>query len=181
VGLYTRSGDRGTTTLFVAREGRIEPLRLPKNHPLIELIGSLDEANSFVGLARSLAGPEYRDLDKVLSWVQRLLFDAGFVITSGKRISSDVIAEVERLIDSYYGEPLRRFILPSGPPFVASLHVARSILRRAERRLVDVVQRNDVGVNIDPNLQALINRLSDLLFAIALEALKRSGYQKEEV
>lgn len=171
--LYTRSGDDGFTYGMAG-------VRMPKSHPLIEFYGSLDEANSMIGLARSLLARDTLGYDSDLRLFQELLFKVGFSVTTGKlRVSDSDVKMLEEMIDRYYDKPLEKFILPTGPPGVAALHVARAIVRRAERRLVAL--KVDGIVEVDPVLVRLLNRLGDALFAIALHASKTLGYELEPV
>ncbi len=172
--LYTRGGDSGFTVAFF----KGSPLgRVPKSHPLVEALGSLDEANSFIGLARALLPEGEGEVGEVLRWLQKLLFDVGFSITSSEvRVGEGDVARMEELIDRFYGEPLRRFILPSGPPAAAALHVARSVLRRAERRLVGL---RDHGLEVDSIVLKAVNRAGDLLFALAIYLARRHGGLEE--
>ncbi|MCE4603420.1 MAG: cob(I)yrinic acid a,c-diamide adenosyltransferase [Aeropyrum sp.] len=170
--LYTRTGDEGITWCFF---GEGKPVRVPKDHPVLEFYGALDEANSFIGLARSsLASYGLEgEIDKALERLQRLLFNIGFSLTPrGRRVSEDDVEELEKLSDRFYGEPLRRFVLPYGSLKVSSLHVARSVLRRAERRLVTLKRE---GYSVDPLLIKLLNRASDMLFAAAIALARQEG------
>ncbi|WP_232502354.1 cob(I)yrinic acid a,c-diamide adenosyltransferase [Aeropyrum camini] len=177
--LYTRSGDSGETWCFALGEGG-KPVRVPKDHPLIEFLGTLDEANSLIGLARSFLSSKGLDarVNGDLKWIQRLLFNVGFTLSSREpKVAEEDLEKLERIADSYYGEPLRRFILPAGSPKVAALHTARTAVRRAERRLVSAVKS---GITVDPLVLKIINRASDALFAMAI-ALARAEGGLEEV
>ena len=170
--LYTRSGDTGETYCFALGEGG-RPARVRKSHPLIEFLGALDEANSFIGLARVYAEEEgLHDIVKDLEWIQRLLFNVGFSLSGSVKVSGDDVSRLEEISDKYYGEPLTRFVLPGGGKAAAHLHVARTIVRRAERRLVAAV---DSGVKVDPVLLRILNRASDALFAMAVYAARKAG------
>ena len=171
--LYTRSGDDGFTYGLAG-------VRIPKSHPLIEFYGALDEANSMLGLARSLLARDMPEYDDDLRFFQLLLFRIGYSITSGDpRVSEDDVRRLEEIVDKYYGEPLRAFIIPGGPPGVAALHVARSFVRRAERRLVAL--KVEGYHEFDTVLIKALNRLSDAIFAIALHASRRAGFEPERV
>ncbi|MCE4607105.1 MAG: cob(I)yrinic acid a,c-diamide adenosyltransferase [Desulfurococcales archaeon] len=172
--LYTRTGDEGTTFCFFLNK------RVPKDHPLMEFLGTLDEANSHIGLARSLL-PQLRELDElntVLTSIQRLMFRIGFLPSKPESLSEDDITWIEELIDKYYGEaPLKSFILPGGHMAASQLHIARTVVRRAERRLVSLVNE---GLYPKLALKA-INRLSDLLFALALYVNRITGIEETPV
>ena len=170
--LYTRSGDSGETYCFALGDGG-RPARVRKSHPLIEFLGALDEANSYLGLARVYAEEDgLDDIVRDLEWIQRLLFNVGFSLAGGLKVGEDDVRRLEEISDKYYGEPLMRFVLPGGGKAAAHLHVARTIVRRAERRLVAAT---DFGVNVDPVLLKVLNRASDALFAMAVYAARKAG------
>lgn len=173
--IYTKTGDDGQTALFGG--GRVE-----KDHPRVEAYGDVDELNAFLGMARAVE--MMPRIDEVLVPIQRDLFSIGALLATPDhakmreqlqkaRIDDDRIAELERAIDDCERElePLRSFILPGGTPKSAALHVARTVCRRAERRVV-ALQRADPL----PELVVIyMNRLSDLLFMLARVANKRAG------
>jgi cob(I)alamin adenosyltransferase len=159
--IYTKTGDGGETSLFGGA-------RVRKDDPRIEAYGTIDELNSFIGVARA-AWPSSR-FDAQLHAVQSDLFDIGaFLASPGtSRFSgpdSTRAAALESAIDSMESElaPLKSFILPGGSLVAAQLHVARTVCRRAER-LVIALRGND-----DPTKASIIflNRLSDFLFVAA--------------
>ncbi len=178
--IYTRTGDAGTTAL-----GNGE--RRPKDDLRIETYGTVDEANSAIGLARlsTAAHPALLELDAMLLHVQNDMFDLGADLCTpdrGEPLGYEplriVDAQVERLetdIDALNEalKPLRSFVLPGGTPAAAALHLARTVARRAERLLVSLgsVPEEPVGA---PTLKYL-NRLSDFLFVAARYANHRSG------
>jgi cob(I)alamin adenosyltransferase len=173
--IYTRTGDAGDTGLFGGG-------RVAKDDPRVEAYGDVDELNAVLGLARAVE-PMPR-IDEVLVPVQRDLFAIGALLATPDRekmaqhlakarIDETRIAELERAIDDADSElePLRAFILPGGTPKSAALHVARTVCRRAERRVVTLLR--DVEL---PELTVIyLNRLSDLLFTLARLANRRSG------
>ncbi len=176
--LYTGVGDRGATALF-------DGATVPKDDPRVAVYGDVDELNAAVGLARAAGLPG--DLDEMAAAVQRDLFAIGARLADPRsRISERVTkarigrADVERLegwIDGVDGAlpPLRSFILPGGGPPGAALHQARAVCRRAERAIVGL------GVDaVDPELLRYVNRLSDLLFALARAVNHRSGAAEVE-
>ena len=171
--LYTGVGDRGTTALF-------DGTTVPKDDARVAVYGDVDELNAVIGLARAAGLPD--DLDEMVAAVQRDLFAIGARLADPRsRIAARVTkaqigaADVERLeawIDRVDGAlpPLRSFILPGGSATGAALHQARAVCRRAERRIVGL------GVDaVEPELLRYVNRLSDLLFALARAANHRSG------
>ena len=173
--IYTKAGDDGQTALFGG--GRVE-----KDHPRVEAYGDVDELNAFLGMARAVE--MMPRIDEVLVPIQRDLFSIGALLATPDhdkmreqllkaRIDSDRIAELERAIDECERElePLRSFILPGGTPKSAALHVARTVCRRAERRIV-ALHRADP---LPEWVVIYMNRLSDLLFMLARVANRRAG------
>ena len=167
--LYTGTGDDGFT--YCVALGK----RIPKDSDLMEFLGTLDEANSSLGLARSLLPSELRELDEVLSRIQRIIFDVGFSLTSRKKSpGEEAVKWLEEITDRYSENiDLKGFVLPGGPPPAAALHLARTIIRRAERRLVRLMRAGEVKV--DPDLIKVLNRMSDSLFALALHVTLTMG------
>lgn len=170
--IYTRTGDSGETGLFAG--GRVR-----KNHPRVEAYGGVDELNAHLGLVRAL-GPD-AEIDGLLARVQSELFQLGAdlatpVEASPKwivRVEDTAVTALEREIDRFETElePLQNFILPGGSPTGAALHVARTVCRRAERRLVELTETEE----INPAAVRYLNRLSDWLFDLARLANHRSG------
>lgn len=173
--IYTKKGDSGETSLFGGT-------RVPKSNERIEAYGTVDELNSFVGLAASYelsdTGTEY------LRKVQELLFTLGADLatppssqTRINRISEDDVTFLENAIDKLEEdlESLKNFILPGGSQPGATLHVARTICRRAERATV-ACSKSD---NISENCIKFLNRLSDFLFVIARYENKKAGVREE--
>ena len=173
--IYTRTGDEGKTGLFGGG-------RVGKDHPRVEAYGDVDELNAVLGLARSTE-PMPR-IDEVLVPIQRDLFAIGALLAtpdrekmhqqlSKARVDDERIAQLERAIDEAESElePLRSFIIPGGTPKAAALHVARTVCRRAERRVVALAREIEI-----PELALrYLNRLSDLLFVLARVANRRGG------
>lgn len=169
--IYTRGGDGGETALGDGSRRRKDDLR-------VSAYGSVDETNAFIGIARLSVGevPELGDLKEMLGRIQNDLFDLGADLCrpSSKeesaenaplRISVSQVERLEREIDMLNEglEPLRSFVLPGGSVAGTHLHVARTVSRRAEREMVALSRKEDVGV---PALH-YINRLSDFLFVAA--------------
>jgi cob(I)alamin adenosyltransferase len=166
--IYTRTGDDGTT-------GLVRGPRRMKHDLRVNAFGTVDEANSHIGLARLHTGPLPR-IDAVLARVQNDLFDLGSdLATPGAdptgapaalRITVAQTEWCERQIDHYNEtlEPLTSFVLPGGSPLAAELHVARTVTRRAERLVVELIAAEpDTSVHV----LRYLNRLSDLLFVLA--------------
>ena len=169
--IYTRTGDDGTTALGTGE-------RRAKNDLRIEAYGTIDEANSAIGLARVATASDAvcARVDAMLLSIQNDLFDLGADLcvphsekdtTQLLRIVQSQVDRMERKIDELNAElePLRSFVLPGGTPAAAALHLARTVTRRAERLLVALaeVPGEEVG---GPALR-YINRLSDFLFVAA--------------
>jgi cob(I)alamin adenosyltransferase len=164
--IYTRAGDDGTT-------GLADRSRVPKDAPRIEAIGAVDELNSVIGL---LLAEELPDAKRAcLTGVQHDLFDLGGELSvPGHAIIGK--AHVERLegeLDRCNAglPPLKDFILPGGSRAAVLAHVARTVCRRAERRLVTLSRKHKVS----PDMRAYLNRLSDLLFVIARALNRHAG------
>lgn len=153
---------------------------MPKDSIRVEAYGTVDEVNSVLGLVRSVLSNS--EIDSVLEELQRDLFISGADLAGGKsleipRITKERVLELERTIDRFESElpALKSFILPGGGIAGASLHFARAVARRAERRIVTLSKREDINDQLIP----YINRLSDLLFVLARVANHRE--KKTEV
>jgi cob(I)alamin adenosyltransferase len=177
VKLYTRTGDAGETSLF-------DGTRVGKHDPRVDAYGEVDETNAWLGLAR--ASNLDTDLGDHVARIQRDLFALGAQLADpadriADRVTKTIVgdADVERLeqtIDRLENEvpPLRRFILAGGTPAAAALHVARTVCRRAERRMVALQPP------VDGVLIRYVNRLSDLLFVMARVVNHRAGVREDE-
>jgi cob(I)alamin adenosyltransferase len=162
--IYTKTGDDGTTGLFGG--GRVR-----KDDRRIEAIGSIDELNAVVGVARAAAPPA--DIDERLARIQNELFDLGAALATTKPVEEANdntecrIAALEKDIDAFDRRlpPLTNFILPTGNPAAAALHLARTVCRRAERRVLTLASAAESHVS--PQIVVYLNRLSDLLFVLA--------------
>ncbi len=175
--IYTRTGDDGTTGLIGAR-------RVAKSDPRVEAYGAVDELNATLGVAlthdaeRWFAG----DLDAI----QSQLFSIGAELAAEnpkaleklRRVSDADVAAIEHAIDRLDRElpELTRFIVPGGSPLAAELHRARTVCRRAERRVVALRH----GEAVEPRLVAYLNRLADLLFVMARAANAKAGVRDRE-
>ena len=167
--IYTRTGDKGTTGLG-------DGSRIDKSHPRMELIGTVDEVNCWIGLlaAREELDPGIRE---ILLTLQHRLFDLGGELAMpGHQLLTEKTTEyLERRLDDLNADlpPLEEFVLPGGNLAAASCHYARTVCRRAERRLMHLSQVEPEQVG----RQALkfLNRLSDLLFVMARTLARRDG------
>jgi cob(I)alamin adenosyltransferase len=177
--IYTKTGDRGDTGLFGGP-------RVSKDAPRIEAYGTVDELNSVLGVVRTEldAGelPVFCELDILIERIQNELFSLGAQLATPNPsahqtalIGPAQIAALETAIDRYEAnlEPLKQFILPGGAPAAAQLHLARTVCRRAERRLVTLAAGSPEP--IAEELLAYLNRLSDLLFVLAREVNRAAG------
>ena len=163
--IYTKTGDGGTTALG---DGR----RVLKTHPRVEACGAVDELNAVLGLLDQAVRGSVRDLVRT---IQNDLFDVGADLCvppantpharRALRISAGQVTRLERAIDRHNArlKPLASFILPGGSPAASWCHLARTVCRRAERRVAALMERERV------NLEVLryLNRLSDLLFVLS--------------
>ncbi|MCL6554266.1 MAG: cob(I)yrinic acid a,c-diamide adenosyltransferase [Firmicutes bacterium] len=183
--IYTRTGDAGDTGLLGGG-------RVPKDDPRVEAYGTVDEANSALGL---LAAHLDGDVADAVRAMQRALFAIGAELATprplapgaapdaapglapgaapGPAVGPDHVAALEALIDAWDAElpPLRQFVLPGGSPAAAACHLARAVVRRAERRVVTLARTAPVN----PEILRYLNRLSDALFVLARWLNHREG------
>ena len=164
--IYTRTGDKGTTGLG-------DGSRVDKDGLWVEAYGTVDELNSFIGVILSYDLPE--EVSTCLSAVQHDLFDVGgeLCIPNYKIITDAYITRLENQLDAFNADlpMLKDFILPAGTPSVAHCHVARTVCRRAERRVVTLMREAEINTQT----VAYLNRLSDLLFVIARVLIRAEG------
>lgn len=181
--IYTKTGDKGETSLVGGQ-------RVPKDDPRIETVGTIDELNATIGLAISLLPPDQLEIGAVLSKVQHHLLNIGSELAGlsdlktdqanqrGDQLSALAIPKLtaanvswlEQGIDACEEElsPLKNFILPGGAPAASALHLARTICRRAERRLTKLRRLlNFKNADFNDNVLKYLNRLSDFLFNLA--------------
>lgn len=173
--IYTRTGDDGSTGLVGGKRVRKDSLR-------IEAIGDVDELNSIIGIILTTASKLGGELPDLLAQIQNELFDVGALLATDSKemldklapITSAQVSRLEHIIDAQTKDlpELRSFVLPGGTELNAFLHLARAVCRRAERRAVKLAGSELVA----PNVVIYLNRLSDLLFAMA-----RAAAAKEKV
>lgn len=175
--IYTRGGDAGVTSLGDGARRRKDDLR-------IDAYGTVDEANSFIGLARAALSetPNEARLAALLASIQNDLFDLGADLCVPERedaparlrIRQDQVDRLEREIDMLNADllPLTSFVLPGGSNAAAAVHVARAVVRRAERLMVTLAA--EPGETVGAPALKYINRLSDFLF-VAARHLNRLG------
>jgi cob(I)alamin adenosyltransferase len=179
--IYTKTGDSGETGLFAGPRVRKDDLR-------IEAYGTVDELNAVLGLARSAAATSSAqhklpsEIDSLLATIQHTLFDLGSQLATPDPkargtnfVTTRQIETLEQAIDRFESQlpPLKNFILPGGAPAAAWLHLARTVCRRAERRVVTLMHRKQK--NVLPEALIYLNRLSDLLFVLARAANQSAG------
>ncbi|WP_040227578.1 cob(I)yrinic acid a,c-diamide adenosyltransferase [Bhargavaea cecembensis] len=177
MGIYTRTGDTGKTALIGAR--------VFKDDLRVEAYGTTDELNSFIGKAMTeLPEGEFVDLLEDLETIQHELFDCGGDLANvtekrQEKLQPESIDRLEKRIDELMEEapPLERFILPGGSGPSATLHIARTVARRAERQIVRLMNS---GEAIPETGLRYINRLSDYLFAAARIINSRLGQPDTE-
>lgn len=170
--IYTRTGDDGTTGLL----GRD---RVPKHDARVEAYGSVDELNAMLGVVRALDAERW--FEDLLPGIQSVLFRVGAELATVDekmlekldRVADTDIEGLERAIDRLESDlpPLTRFVLPAGTSLAAHLHLARTVCRRAERRVTALAERSSV----DPRIVRHLNRLADLLFVMARWSNHRAG------
>ena len=191
--VYTRTGDRGTT-------GLVGGTRVAKDSARVRAYGAVDELNSWVGLARAHApaagmpSPHEQMIDEWLARIQQQLFDLGAQLATPSKLLHPQMPQVgereatalEQMIDRLQGDlkPLSSFVLPGGGVLTATLHLCRTVCRRAERETVRVARKERVG----SGPVVYLNRLSDFFFVLARwighhrgepELLWRGGKRKE--
>jgi cob(I)alamin adenosyltransferase len=177
--LYTGMGDRGTTKTFGCED------RISKSSAAVEALGTLDEVNSFLGLAKvksetlkfTVAGTRF---DEVIHQIQQNLFIIqAEVAGAAKHLTEDHVREAGNLVDAAEKElpPIKTFFISGGTELAALFDVARTLARRAERKIVAVVEEGKVKVS-DTTL-AYLNRLSSILYALARLSNHKSGINEE--
>lgn len=179
--IYTKTGDAGQTSL---RWGT----RISKDALRVEAYGTVDEANAFIGMAIAAHPADASGhLRAMLMRIQRELFDVGADLAvppdrdkgEQPKVQESYVEQLEKDIDALEGglAPLKTFILPGGSPAAAALHTARTVCRRAERRVVTLMATEQV----DQLVLKYLNRLSDFLFVAARAANKAEGTEDVKV
>lgn len=175
--LYTKTGDKGTTSLIGGR--------VSKDHVRVEAYGTIDELNSFIGkVVTELDASKFQDIIADLETIQHELFDCGGDLANVMKerkykLQEASVETLEKRIDALSDEvpPLKRFILPGGAPAAATFHIARTVARRAERQVVTLM--NEVE-DVPGVVQKYLNRLSDYLFIAARAVNYRLGVKDVE-
>lgn len=177
--IYTKTGDKGSTSLFTGE-------RVLKNDPFLHSLGSVDECSSAIGLSLSFLPQDskFQEIQNQLEQIQHALFDLGAAIATPQtrasnkkiektRFGEEATEKLEKWIDEMELSlpPLHTFILPGGHPSAAALHLARSICRRAERHTIPIKLHADVSNEV----MIFLNRLSDYLFVAARKICHLAG------
>jgi cob(I)alamin adenosyltransferase len=170
VKIYTKKGDDGTTSLWYGG-------RVPKHHGRTDAYGTLDEASSALGVARALCGPAEAELAADILRLQDYIFIAGAELATApeaagrledgiSRTTTAMVAELEELIDRYMSEVELppQFVIPGGNQLSAQLDVARTVIRRAERRISELAAAGELARE---TMIPFFHRASDLVFAMA--------------
>ncbi len=177
--IYTRTGDKGETSLFGGK-------RVKKHSLRVEAYGCVDELNSFIGLARSFN--KDNEIDSIIENLQQDLFTIGADLATPldaktpkpiKRVSKNQIDDMEKAIDKIWSrlKPLKGFVLPAGTITASCLHVARAVCRRSERAIIALSEKEEINNHVVP----YVNRLSALLFVLALLANQNEGVSETPV
>jgi len=172
--LYTRTGDAGTT-------GLLGPKRFPKDDPRIEAIGTVDELNAAIGV--TLAAQKEKRIREALLKVQDDLFTVGAELAVPwqrkaeglPQVTADHVSRLEAVMEAFDAGRVREFVLPRGSEALTRLHWARTVARRAERRVV-ALSRHDA---VNPDLLRYMNRLSSLLYQMAVWVQRRERRRPE--
>ncbi|KAB1255282.1 Corrinoid adenosyltransferase [Camelus dromedarius] len=175
--IYTKTGDKGFSSTFTGE-------RRPKDDQVFEAVGTTDELSSAIGFAMELIMEKGHPFAEELQKIQCSLQDVGSALATPRSSAREAhlklaafeegpILELERWIDRYSSQlpPLTAFILPSGGKCSSALHLCRAVCRRAERRVVPLVQTGET----DANVAKFLNRLSDYLFTLARYAAMKEG------
>uniref|UniRef100_A0A8C4MKS7 Corrinoid adenosyltransferase MMAB n=1 Tax=Equus asinus TaxID=9793 RepID=A0A8C4MKS7_EQUAS len=181
--IYTKTGDKGFSSTFTGE-------RRPKDDQVFEAVGTTDELSSAIGFAMELIAEKGHPFAEELQKIQCSLQDIGSALATPRSSAREAhlrhtafeagpILELERWIDKYSSQlpPLTEFILPSGGKSSSVLHLCRAVCRRAERRVVPLVQMGET----DANVAKFLNRLSDYLFTLARYVAMKEGNPRENI
>ncbi|XP_021559176.1 corrinoid adenosyltransferase MMAB [Mirounga angustirostris] len=179
--IYTKTGDKGFSSTFTGE-------RRPKDDQVFEAVGTTDELSSAIGFALEFIAEKGHPFAEELRKIQCSLQDVGSALATPRSSAREAhlrhaafeagpILELEQWIDKYSSQlpPLTAFILPSGGKGSSALHVCRAVCRRAERRVVPLVQMGET----DANVAKFLNRLSDYLFTLARYTAMKEGNQEK--
>ncbi len=174
--VYTKTGDRGRTSL-------IGGTRVPKNDPRLEAYGTVDELNSFIGMIRSYSIDE-ESASQIVE-IQNVLFEVGAYLATDTNVADlrdklkyddKYIANLEYAMDKMESElpPMKYFVLPGGNPAVSYCHISRTVCRRTERRILEVLDESEANSWVI----RYVNRLSDYLFVLSRFLSKQLNVQE---
>ena len=171
--IYTRTGDKGDTTLFGGE-------KIPKDNPRVDAYGEVDELNAVLGIV--IAFSEYEEITEPLKEIQKDLFIIGAELATEKQAAKvphmypQKVSDMEKAMDKIENElgALRHFILPGGSKLASLLHLARTVCRRAERKIVALAKTDKVN----PEIVRYVNRLSDYLFMLARMANRKKRVEE---
>jgi cob(I)alamin adenosyltransferase len=172
--LYTGKGDKGTTTTFGCDQQRIS-----KSSELPEALGTLDELNAFLGFVKMRATAEPRIVTALRDAQETLFIIQAEIAGADKKVEDSAVKQIEKIVNTIEKEipPLKGFSIAGGTELSALLDVARTLARRAERRVIAV---NGMNLrDLSPETMAYMNRLSSLLFALARLANHLAGVAEE--
>jgi len=173
--LYTCKGDKGKTEIFgLLRHKASCDQKLSKSSAVAEALGVLDEANSFLGIVKNKAKNK-----KIIQQIQENLFIIqAEVAGADKKIAKDKILEIEKIIDQIEKElsPIKIFLISGTTELSAQLDFSRTLIRRAERRVVEVEEEGLIKISADTLVY--LNRLSSLLYALARQLARKSGIKE---
>ncbi len=178
--LYTRAGDNGTTRHFDSKSKD----RISKSSCRTESLGALDELNSFLGLIKVKASDvtwsvEGKSLAEIIFWIQNNLFIVqAEVAGSDKKIEQGKVVDMETWIDSIEKElpPIKTFFISGGTELASLLDIARTLSRKAERRVIKAQEED--SITVDPSTLAFMNRISSLFYALARLTNHKSGIKE---
>lgn len=172
--IYTKRGDKGKTSLYDPQG--VQNVRIDKDSMVVEVIGNIDELNSYLGVVKSETPDKW--MKKEIGEAQKNLLIIGSTLAGSKlRFSKSKVNKLEKVIDKLEGElpVLKNFVLPGGVPISSHLQYARSLARRAERKVVSLSKLHATSYA----LLSYLNRLSDYLFILARKANFDEGIKEE--
>ena len=171
--IYTKKGDKGETNLFSKNKNTV---KVSKSSLKISTIGAIDEANSFFGIVVSFS--KDKKLNYILKDIQKDLFRINSILAGANlRFSITRIRSMEKKIDELEGKlpVLKNFLLPGGSKITSLLHYSRTLVRKVERNLVRLNEKDE----IKPQILMYINRLSDCVFILARQQNSKQGFSDE--
>jgi cob(I)alamin adenosyltransferase len=161
--ISSTKGDDGTSCV-------IDGKRLPKDHPLFECLGTIDELNAFLGDVKTALHPAQNTQWETIDGIQKELFTISGILAGvkGHKIDADKLTAIVHKLEAAM-PPMKGFAVPGASPIAAKLHIARTVCRRSERSLVSLGRMEIIPAEIYRDMLAWFNRLSDLLFLLSLD------------